>query len=71
MEHLVNTCYIRRDRDVAFHLARTLEPTSHILTDGNNIITAEHPSIDYRRDSLLEIHKRLSIRHQIAMANVD
>lgn len=71
MIKLSDSNHYRRDPDVALHLALTLEPTGHIVLDNNEVITPDHPSIDYRRDSLLEIHKRLCVRWQIAMAHVD
>lgn len=55
--------HIRRDIHDAYRLAMTLAP-SHLLylDDGEVQDGTTYPVIDYRRDSLLEIHEKLAKR---------
>jgi hypothetical protein len=68
MEHLIDSTNVRRNPNEAIRLAGQLEPENfHFLYRGNGEVQSMlYPPIDYRRDSLLEIHKRLRIRKEFA-----
>ena len=69
MQDLIDFSYVRRNSSEAFNLAVQLEPFSEIILEDNEVYSDLWPGINYNKDSLQEIHKRLALRNQIALAN--